>query len=74
MGIFSRANNVSDGPWEASVRKAPRWSAGAGTYRAHVNSDQLGDYRSRGAARRAAKAAAADRNGRDTGKKSFFSW
>jgi hypothetical protein len=48
MGLFSRSNNVSDGPWETSIRKAPWWSAGAGTYRAHVNSDQGGDYPTRG--------------------------
>ncbi len=59
MGLFKRSNGDA---WQASTRKAPRWSAGAGTHRAHVNADQLGDYPTRGAARRAARAEAARRN------------
>ena len=64
MGLFS-SKSSSDGGWSASTRKAPRWSAGRGTYRAHVNSDQLGDYPTRGAARRAARAEAARRSQAD---------
>jgi hypothetical protein len=60
MGLFS-----SSKAWTASTRKAPRWSAGAGTYRAHVNADQLGDFPTRRAARRAARAEAARRTRRD---------
>ena len=65
MSIFrSSRNTSSDGAWTASTRKAPWWSAGAGTYRAHVNSDQLGDYPTRRAAMRAARAEASRRSGK----------
>ena len=63
MGLFiSKSNGAA---WQPSTRRATRWSAGAGTYRAHVNGDQLGDYPTRGAARRAARAEAARRNAED---------
>ena len=64
MGLFSSKSSNGDA-WQASTRRAPWWSAGAGTHRAHVNADQLGDYPTRGAARRAARAEAARRNARD---------
>ena len=61
MGLFS-----SSKAWTASTQKAPRWSAGAGTHRAHVNSDQLGDYPTRRAARKAAQREAQRRNRSDS--------
>ncbi len=63
MGLFSSSSKGD--AWQASTRKAPRGSAGKGTHRAHVNGDQLGDYPTRGAARRAARAEAARRNAED---------
>jgi hypothetical protein len=65
MGFFSSKSSSDSGAWQASTRKAPRDSAGAGTHRAHVNGDQLGDYPTRGAARRAARAEARRREAAD---------
>ena len=62
MGLFSSKSGAA---WQPSTRKAPRWSVGAGSHRAHVNGDQLGDYPTRGQARRAARAEAARRNAED---------
>jgi len=63
MGLFSSKSN--GGAWQASTRKAPWWSAGAGTHRAHVNGDQLGDYPTKRQARQAAAAEARRRNAED---------
>lgn len=63
MRLFSR--NDDDGTWQPSTRRAPRWSAGAGTHRAHVNADQLGDYPTRRAALRAARAEVSRRTEED---------
>jgi len=63
MGLFSSKRD--GGAWHASTRRAPRDSAGRGTHRAHVNADQLGDYPTKGAARRAAQAEARRRNAED---------
>lgn len=63
MGLFSRNTSSSDeGAWRGTSHKAPWWSAGAGTHRACVNGDQLGDYPTRREARRAAQAEADRRN------------
>jgi hypothetical protein len=61
MGLLS-----SNKSWTASTRRAPSGSAGAGTHRAHVNGDQLGDYPTRRAARRAAQREARRRNRSDS--------
>ncbi len=63
MGLFSSKSKGD--AWQPSTRKAPRDSAGRGTHRAHVNGDQLGDYPTKGAARRAARAEARRRNAED---------
>lgn len=62
MGFLSSRNGSA---WQPSTRRAPRWSAGAGTHRAHVNGDQLADYPTRRQARRAARAEADRRNAED---------
>jgi hypothetical protein len=62
MVLFGRNNS---GAWTGSVRRAPRDSAGRGTFRAHVNADQLGDHPTRRQAQTAARAEAARRDRED---------
>ncbi len=35
----SRRSNDDDSAWQASTRKAPWWSAGAGTHAGYVNGE-----------------------------------
>jgi hypothetical protein len=41
MGLFSKRDDNTHGDWEARVTKAPRWSAGRGTYNGFVNGDEV---------------------------------
>lgn len=64
MRLSSRNGTAA---WRASTAKAPRWSAGAGTYRGLVNGEVVtGDAATRRGARRAAAREAKRRN-RDDG-------
>jgi hypothetical protein len=65
MGLFRRTGGDDGAAWQPSIRKAPRDSAGRGTFRAHVNADQLGDYPTRRAAGRAARSEAQRRERED---------
>jgi hypothetical protein len=63
MGLFKRSDDGA--AWRPSTSRAPRDSEARGTHRAHVNADQAGEYPTRRAAMRAARAEAGRRNRAD---------